>query len=316
MEEIRNVVIRDQTFEEIRPDFPADFPYRYSRVMMNEMPAQTVSWHWHPAFELIYIRSGRLRYETPGASVLLEEGDGAFVNSQVLHQSHAADPEHPTIVLCHLFDPLLLAGSGGSRMEKQYILPVIHNRGFEMLPVFGREEKNRELLKQLQSSFRHDPKTFGYELITRNELSYLWLSILPRIDLSEKRTGSAGNEEAIKTMLGVIQSRYAENLQVRDLARSAAISERECYRLFREMLHTSPAACLRKVRLARAAELLTYTEKSITSIAYACGLGSLSSFGRLFQEAYGCSPGEFRKRQKMEKNRQNLQSSGWPNLIN
>lgn len=45
-------------------------------------------------------------------------------------------------------------------------------------------------------------------------------------------------------------------------------------------------------------ELLGNTEKSITEIAFSCGFNHLSYFSKMFQESYGCTPGEYRKAER------------------
>lgn len=308
MDEIYGVSIVENSLEETIPDFAADFPCRRSTVIMQAMPAYTAAWHWHPAFELIYLESGTLRYETPHQSVILEAGEGAFVNAQVLHQSQALSPDGAAVVRVHLFDPILLAGFSGSRMESCYILPVVQNRSLEMVPLFRSKPENDGLLRELKASFQLDAQAFGYEMQLRNALSSLWLSLFPRLLQPDNRTGISGSEEAARKMLQTIQTRWSEDLSVADLAASAALSERECYRVFRQLLHTTPAACLRQHRLSKAAQMLTYTDESVTAIAHACGLGSSSALSRLFQPAYGCSPGDYRRRQKMSPIRQESDS--------
>ena len=79
------------------------------------------------------------------------------------------------------------------------------------------------------------------------------------------------------------------------LAAAAYLSERECFRLFRDYLHTTPSAYLRACRLQRACQLLTGTDASLTEIGHACGLGSSSYFGRQFRQAMGCTPSAYRR---------------------
>lgn len=81
-----------------------------------------------------------------------------------------------------------------------------------------------------------------------------------------------------------------------ELAASAYLSERECFRLFRDCLHTTPAAYIRSYRLQAACQMLARSEMSLTEIGRASGLGSSSYFGKLFREAMGCTPSEYRRR--------------------
>ena len=60
---------------------------------------------------------------------------------------------------------------------------------------------------------------------------------------------------------------------------------------------TSPAQFIRQARLERAHRLLADAaerHRTVLEIALDCGFGSISSFYRLFHEAYGLSPGDLR----------------------
>lgn len=57
----------------------------------------------------------------------------------------------------------------------------------------------------------------------------------------------------------------------------------------------SPAARLRRVRLARAEELLTRTSSTVTQIAYACGFADVNTFIRAFRRAHDCTPESWRR---------------------
>ncbi|YCA13389.1 helix-turn-helix transcriptional regulator [Bacillus sp. AK128] len=67
-------------------------------------------------------------------------------------------------------------------------------------------------------------------------------------------------------------------------------------RLFQENIGTSPAKYINALRIEKAKEQLKRTNHGITSIAFECGFGSLSTFERAFKRIYHCSPQEFRKR--------------------
>ena len=53
---------------------------------------------------------------------------------------------------------------------------------------------------------------------------------------------------------------------------------------------------MRKLRLAKARELLSTTDKSISEIAYEVGFSAPAYFTRVFREMYDESPSEMRAR--------------------
>lgn len=96
-------------------------------------------------------------------------------------------------------------------------------------------------------------------------------------------------------MMLFIREHYQNAITIRELAESAYISERECYRVFRDCLHTTPAGYIISYRLQEACQLLREGKLSITEIAHACGFGTSSYFGKAFLRRIGCTPKQYRK---------------------
>ena len=91
-----------------------------------------------------------------------------------------------------------------------------------------------------------------------------------------------------------IENRYITPVAMAPTA--AFISERECYRIFREYLHIAPAEYMRSYRMQKACQMLAEGQESVTEISHACGLGSSSYFGKVFYESMHCTPSEYRRK--------------------
>lgn len=89
----------------------------------------------------------------------------------------------------------------------------------------------------------------------------------------------------------VIESRLGEpHFGVDVLAEELLMSRRQLLRKLRALTDETPTTLIRRLRLARAAELLGAGETSIKEVCYAVGFQSSSSFTRAFRQAYGVSP--------------------------
>lgn len=87
---------------------------------------------------------------------------------------------------------------------------------------------------------------------------------------------------------------FDRDLTMDEVARRHGVSRRRLYQVF-EADGTTPAAYLRSVRLAAAAEMLERPRSAtITEIAYACGFNDPLTFSRAFRRAYGVTPREWR----------------------
>jgi len=89
-------------------------------------------------------------------------------------------------------------------------------------------------------------------------------------------------------------ARYADRLDVDDLASAAGLSCAHFSREFRRAFGESPHAYLLTRRLERAAALLRTTDRPVAEICFAVGLRSVGSFTSSFARAYGVPPTGYR----------------------
>lgn len=283
--------------EELLPDFADDFPYIASRAELNRYIGGFVPWHWHRAIELFYIESGSLEYDTPGGKIVFPAGSGGMVNSNVLHMTKALSQTEHTIQLLHIFDLSLLSGEPGSRIEKTYFAPVVTAPQIEIIPLFPDNRTQEKILELIFHSFQLSNTEFGYELKLRDALSNIWLMLFQLSLPVQKKDGRPTKScDQIKLMMIYIHEHYPEKITISNLAAAAYISERECFRVFRDCLHMTPAEYIRTYRLQTACRLLAKGQEPITAVGRSCGLGSSSYFGKTFREYAHCTPSEYRKK--------------------
>jgi transcriptional regulator GlxA family with amidase domain len=82
---------------------------------------------------------------------------------------------------------------------------------------------------------------------------------------------------------------------VRRLAQVSGVSVAHFARSFRRAFGIPPHRYLLTRRIEQATGLLRDTELNITEIAFATGWESLGTFGRIFRDITGMSPGEMRR---------------------
>ena len=89
-------------------------------------------------------------------------------------------------------------------------------------------------------------------------------------------------------------ARYAEPLEVDDLARAAGLSKAHFSREFRRTFGESPYVYLMTRRLERAAALLRTTDYSVAEICLEVGLQGVGSFTTSFKRMFEMTPTEYR----------------------
>lgn len=296
MQHIQKLEFRENSQEELLPDFSPDYPYISTCAELDRYIEPVVPWHWHRAVELFYMESGTLEYTTPKGKWRFPAGTGGFVNANVLHTSRIVPSGENTVQYLHLFEPSLVAGETGCRMEWKYILPLTGS-DLEVIPLDPEILEQAELLKKIRDAFDLDLSQWGGEFRLREALSELWLKLFALAGLPrEQKTDPRLDDGKIKELMIYMHEHYPETITVEQLAELAHVSKRACFRLFRENLHMTPMEYLRDYRLQMASHMLIKTKEPVTQIGYACGLGSASYFGKIFRQHFGCSPMEFRRK--------------------
>ena len=290
---IRSIKLNSGSKEEQLPDIAPDFPYIASRVEFDQYMGRFVPWHWHNAVEMFYIESGALEYYTPKGTTVFPAGTGGMVNSNVLHMTKKG-MEH-TVAFLHIFDPCLIAGGQSGRIWQKYIMPLITASRVEIIALSPEVPEQKEILDRICLAFELPESGLGYEMELRNALSDIWFRMFELSGpLLEEHDPNDRANSKIKLMMAYVHENYEKKITIEELAAAAFSSERECFRIFHDYLHTTPAKYIKSYRLQMACAMLAQGREPVTAIGHLCGLGSSSYFGKTFRENIGCTPLEYR----------------------
>ncbi len=114
-------------------------------------------------------------------------------------------------------------------------------------------------------------------------------------------------EGRVNAAMDYVETHLGDELTVERLARVAHFSPFHFHRIFSAVTGETIGAFVGRVRLERAATLLSARpDRPVTEVALETGFASPSSFSRAFREAYGVSPTEWRTsgRQRYERRSQ------------
>lgn len=253
-------------------------------------------WHWHDELEIAYVERGEVTAAVNERQVLLQQGDGIFINRRVLHaffMQGEGEVRMPNI----LFHPALLYGTQESVFWEKYVKPLVLSNGFTHA-VFRRQVPwQKAVLEEAAAAFRAlTEEKFGYEIRTRSALSSILLLLLEKEGEAISRPAKSQAEtDRIRQMLSFIQMHYTQPIRVQQIADSAFISRRECMRVFRNIIGLSPIQYVIGLRVQKAKQLLLETDRPILDICVSCGFQNQSYFTKAFREKTGLSPLQCRK---------------------
>lgn len=269
-----------------------EYPYcMHQRDLTNI----AIPWHWHEEVELGYLDKGTSVISTLHADYTIHQGDGFFINTNVMCAKRNAVPGNPALEINNLFHSVFLSGHFKSLFETKYMQPILTNRQIEVHIIRHATPSGHAILQNLVRLKELQQKR-DVEFQTRNLLSETWLLLLEELRNHFGETiCPSENESRLRQMLLYIHSRYSEKLTLKRIAACVNISEREALRCFQNGLHQSPIDYLIDYRLNIAKKLLLETELSMTEIAYRCGFSDASYFSKKFRTDIGVPPVEYRK---------------------
>lgn len=273
------------------PMFPcAAYITTVGRGGMKEIP-----WHWHREIEFIVVRSGCLILRILDKEYQLNEGEGIFINAGILQTAAAKDGNRCELI-SFVLDQSVIAGASESIIAQQYVWPVTENNCFPCSVLGKNSNWGLNAVQKLIEAFDcYREGEFGFELLVREKLSYVWYLIVFH-NKDHLRKNADGNIDymRLKLMLGFIHEYYASDILLKKIAASAAISERECLRCFHRTIGFSPMQYVEKFRISVASRLLVSTNQSITEISQECGFDSPSYFSLIFKKHIQMTPKEYR----------------------
>ena len=264
----------------------------------------------HPELELLTVYTGTLELHTVSGSLTLRAGEGALINSGVMHSMSAGSG---CSCLCATFSDEFIAPAG-SAVSLKYVKPFVMNNAIPYVllsPQTGWQRQVLELLDKLfallcgYSGIQPHDSLRGLEasspcpeLDAHCIMCDLWRSMYTHLD-DDMRSGVTGNEYVIRRrtqlMTDFIHCNYRLQITLHDIAEAANISKSEASRCFQSCLQISPVSYLLKYRIEVAEHLLRSTSMTIEAISFECGFASASYFCKVFQRHIGMTPGSFRR---------------------
>ena len=271
-----------------------EFPYCMHQRDLTDF---IVPWHWHEELELGYIEKGTSIIRTLTQEYTIHQGDGFFINTNVVDTKLNGNPGKSTIEINHIFHPIFIGGHFGSLITAKYLNPVLQNQNIAV-HIIRRGTKETDMILNNLILLKDINGKNNQEIAIRNLLSETWLLLLdelqknfvaPQISDSEK-------QNQIKTMLSYIHRNYSEKITLAKIAMEASISTRKANRIFQEVIRQTPFEYLMHYRLSQACELLEKTDLSITEISYRCGFTDSTYMGKQFRKVYGQTPMQYRRK--------------------
>lgn len=302
--------ITDQNQVEKIEGMTTECPYCMHERNMTDF---VVPWHWHEELELGYMERGVSIIRTIHQEYPVHQGDGFFINTNVVDTKINGNPGKPALEINHIFHPIFIGGHFGSRITAKYLNPILQNQQIQV-HVIRRGSKEADAVLAQLVRLKEISRTPDQELLIRNTLSMAWLLLLAEIEkhFETPQLLETEKQNRIKSMLSYIHRNFADKVTLEKIAAAANVSEREANRIFQKTVRQTPFEYLMSCRLNSAKELLSHTDLPITEISYRCGFTDSAYMGKQFRKAYGMTPKEYRLRPSCEAEKQPVEAAETP----
>ena len=252
--------------------------------------------HRHEFLEMVYILGGSGVHGVDGVEYSVRRGCLLVINYQQNHYFRTdTEMEFCNILLDpewiseKLMDPenafqLLTLSSFSEFAQVDTGQPLLTFRG---------EARNR--LERLIADMcaEQDTRAPGFETAMKAQAHLLLCLIFRQMTAAPRIPGELGPE-----FLQYLREHCAEKLSLEELAKSCFYNPAYLSRRFKEHFGLTITDFLAHSRLEKAQALLLEGNLSVDEIARECGFGSKNAFYRLFRQARGVTPGQYRRQVK------------------
>ncbi len=234
---------------------------------------------FHPHMEIIYVLSGSIDVLIDTTPKTLLPGEICITFPYSIH-SYENSSDAEAIIL--LFDPSLTDIYEKKLLSNKPVTPYITEAS--------------SLLPFLEKIMYYS----SYEDADHLKLANVYLTalvgeILFSVELVQSEDLSAST---VRKILIYCFEHYTENITIKSISQNLYISQSSITKIFAKKLGCSFNDYINHLRVNKARHCLENTDKKIIEIMYECGFKNQSSFNRVFLQALGTTPSEFRKKAK------------------
>ena len=256
------------------------------------------AFHFHPELELVLIKEGHGRRIIGNRIDPFEKGDMVFIGSNLPHiwvNDDTSGGHRARSVVAHfrkeIFSDEFYEMKESRERARFFDLAA---RGIQITGA-TRDKVGRKLdILVRQRGFRRI-------LLLLEILHILATSPDCRCITDDIYTpGSKNNKEDATDRLSEIyryvQNNFHKDISLKDISSIAGLTPQSFCRWFKKSTSKHFFDYLNEVRIFNACEMLIGSTTPVAGIAYYCGYNTISNFNKLFKEATGLTPGEFRKK--------------------
>lgn len=272
-------------YEKISPDTGSSF-----RMIHWKSENDRYFWHYHPEYEIVFVRKGSGKLHIGEHLKNYEEGELVFIGPDLPHTGfgYGVIGEHEEIVVQLRKDFL-----GEDFMQKPELQHVreLFERAKQGLSFHGKVRKlvasklqkmlilsHFERLIELLNIFHTLASTTEFLVLNSSDKSF---------DFSHK------DEDRINKVYEYVEHNYQQSIDIQAVADLTNLTIPSFCRYFKKITHITYTDFVNEYRINQACRLL-FENKPIADICFEVGFNNISHFNKTFKQLKGVSPREYK----------------------
>ena len=244
-------------------------------------PNAGVKPHTHPYFHMILITRGQDHFLVDNQPMVLHEDQCIIIPPETEHAFSNATTENT------------------EHLELKFTItnPAMHAR---VLRICGQVLEN-ELANTL---FKHILREYATQCNPTDDAPAAYLTALLHALTEEDHyqtprqftyVDASGFSILAQRVIRYLEAHYAEDISLDTLAAALGYNKTYLCGVFKKDTDLTILDCLNTIRIRRAAELIVYSDHSLSQVSELCGFSSVSHFNRVFLKYVGATPGQCRR---------------------
>jgi AraC-like DNA-binding protein len=272
-------------YEKISPDTGSSF-----RLIHWKSENDRYFWHYHPEYEIVFVRKGSGKLHIGEHLKNYEEGELVFIGPDLPHTGfgYGVIGEHEEIVVQLRKDFL---GEGFMQKPELQHIRELFERAKQGLSFQGKARKlaANKLQKMLTlSHFERLVELLNIFHTLATTTDFLILNTADkRFDFNHK------DEDRINKVYEYVEQNYQQNVDIQAVADLTNLTIPSFCRYFKKITHITYTDFVNEYRINQACRLL-FENKSIADICFEVGFNNISHFNKTFKQLKGVSPREYK----------------------
>ncbi|WP_281990076.1 helix-turn-helix domain-containing protein [Aquimarina aggregata] len=261
-----------------------------------------VSWHLHPEYELVFIKSGSGSLQIDSHFENYHDGLLVFLGPNIPHMPFGNSQFKNNIEVVIQFPESFIHEKLSHFPEFKTVLKFIeHSRNGVIF--------SSEVHKRLSSQFLK----FGKQNNTEKLINFM--NILYQLSVCKDQSVILKTQlsldihkhslERIAKVYQYINDHYNVEIRSESLAKRLGLTPNSFCRMFKTITNRNFIDFLNEFRIKKAQEYFQHHDISIAEVMYQCGFNDPSYFSKQFKKYTGTSPSQFTKQLLIKQNRIN-----------